>query len=272
MALSEKAKSQLAGLWGSYDFWLIRDRHFATASDMVERFLEKYEAWWSRSDSEYVHHPKEVRRLLTEWAERKLANIATTNSMETIRTNIMFKQLHYGDGSINFGSVGTNWKKKTEIAKEIALYKPWSLAHAAAVHGGRSNLRLHLERILAVSNSPSEKKFFEGWWNLTDDTDRPMLFPQVWGHTSGKLWQKVSEDEAVPMHFDFGLVNVVKRTKTLIDCEPLHFHQGEARDQLERDRQNVAAKEGWLLHRFTYVDVMERLTSCFENLEDELYY
>jgi hypothetical protein len=41
MALSDSATNSLAGLWGSYDFYLISDGHFKNASDMVERFLDR---------------------------------------------------------------------------------------------------------------------------------------------------------------------------------------------------------------------------------------
>jgi len=53
MALSDSAIKSLAGLWGSYDFYLIRDRHFKTASDMVERFLERYQPRWKKSPRDF---------------------------------------------------------------------------------------------------------------------------------------------------------------------------------------------------------------------------
>jgi hypothetical protein len=136
MALSDQANNSLAGLWGSYDFYLIRDRHFTTASDVVEHFLDRYQPRWKRSNrdigKEFLAHPKAVRELLTEWAEKKLAVVADSEALQTLQSNIMFKQLLYDDGTINFGSVGTNWKKKVEIAAELAHYKPWSVAHATA--------------------------------------------------------------------------------------------------------------------------------------------
>jgi hypothetical protein len=49
MPLTRKAHSSLAGMWGSYDFELIRDKHFVTASDLVERFLDKYIPLWASS-------------------------------------------------------------------------------------------------------------------------------------------------------------------------------------------------------------------------------
>lgn len=70
MALSTQARQSLAGLWGGYDFYLIRDHHFKTASDMIERFLEKYQPLWSKSprptDAEFARNPKEVRGLLSD--------------------------------------------------------------------------------------------------------------------------------------------------------------------------------------------------------------
>jgi hypothetical protein len=277
MALSEEARGRLVGLWGSYDFCLIRDRHFVTASDMVERFLEKYQASWPKSrhpvDAELANHPNSVRRLLTEWAEHKVAKVAESDSAETIRTHIMCKQLLYGRSqSINFGSMGTNWKTKAEIARELALYRPWSVAHAAAVLGDRKKLRRQMEAIVKVSGSPSEQRFFDAWWELTDDMDRPMLFPQVQGHTSGKFWLNVSEKRVVPIHFDFGFINVVTRSKVLVECDSRKYHSDEARYQSDRDRQNVAAKGGWSVRRFTYEDIMKRTTQCFDNLVDDLSY
>jgi hypothetical protein len=199
MALDEAALRSLAGLWGSYDFYLIRDRHFKTASDMVERFLEIYEHRWKHSSrvpyADFAKNAKQVRELLTEWAEKKLASIIEDESFSTIQSNVMFKQLHYAQESINFGSIGTNWKKKVEIASELAQYKPWSVAHAAATFDGRKKLRKHMEAILDEVGTSRERSFFEGWWDLTDDKDRPMLFPQVFGHTTGSYFFKSPRTE-----------------------------------------------------------------------------
>jgi hypothetical protein len=183
MALSDSATNSLAGLWGSYDFYLIRDQHFKTASDMVERFLDRYQPRWKKSsreiDKEFVNHPKAVRELLTKWAEKKLAGVMESEALPTLQSNIMFKQLLYDGETINFGSIGTNWKKKVDIAAELTQYKPWSVEHASANLGGRKKLRKHVESILADSGSSREAKFFEAWWGLSNDDDRPMLFPQV---------------------------------------------------------------------------------------------
>jgi hypothetical protein len=268
MALSEAAQNKLKGLWGSYDFWLIRDHHFGSASDMADRFLEKYEAHWSKSqrstDRELATRPKQVRNLVTEWAERKLERMAEEQSIATLQTNIMFKQLHFGrSDTINFGSIRANWKKKTEIAEELERYKPWSVAHAAAAFGGKNEMLRHM-RTLIPSSASAQRKFFDGWWDLANDLDCPMLFPQVHGHTTGKLWLKVSEDKSIPLHFDFGLVNVMNKTKVLIECN------GEI--DLEDGREAVAEEGGWWLYRFTSRQITNKLVECFEEIEDDLRY
>ena len=100
MPLTESARKRLAGMWGSYDFSLIRDKHFVTASDLVERFLEHYERLWPGSheplDHELACKPQAIRVLLAEWAQRKLDRVIQAESVETIRAHIMFKELHYG--------------------------------------------------------------------------------------------------------------------------------------------------------------------------------
>jgi hypothetical protein len=277
MPLTESAKKRLAGLWGSYDFSLIRDKHFVTASDLVERFLEHYEGFWPGSheplDHELARKPKAVRVQLAEWAQRKLDRVVEDESVETIRAHIMFKELHYGRGhTISFGARGLNWKRKTEIAAELALYRPWSIEHAMAVLGGRARLHRHMRQIVERSGSPSELGLFDAWWNLTQETDRPMLFPQVQGHTSGKFWQKVSDDEVIPMHFDFGLVNVTTRAKALMECDSRRYHSQDQRYQADRDRQNIAEREGWSVRRFTYEDITGRVEYCLDNLCDHLFY
>jgi hypothetical protein len=276
MALSEEAKQSLAGLWGSYDFYLIRDRHFKTASDMVERFLETYQHSWSRAPrpigAEFAKNPRQVHDLITEWAEKKLTVVTENDSIRTIQANVMFKQLLYGQESINFGSTGTNWKKKTEIAKELRSYKPWSIAHAAATAGGKTRLRKHMESIIKASGSSSEKALFEGWWDLTDEEDRPMLFPQVWGHTSGKLWLLVSKEKTIPAFFSFGLINVLTRTKIVIQCEPRPSQIDADAEKAMMIKRNLAANEGWLVFQFSYDDVRDNLPECFESIEDYLHY
>jgi hypothetical protein len=239
---------------------------------MVERFLEFNLPRWRRAarsgDVEFLNNLPEVRTILTEWAEKKLNSTTADDSGRTIQANIMFKQLLYGRETINFGSVSTNWNKKTEIAEELERYKPWSIAHASGVLGGTSQLHEHAVSIIETS---SEATFFEGWWELTDEVDRPMLFPQVWGHTSGKLWLE-SGDKMFPAFFSFGLVNVVSRTKLLIQCEPESSKVTPEWEENLNAKQNVAAQGGWLTFRFSNHEVINNLQNCFDRLEDYLIY
>ena len=96
---------------------------------MVERFLDRYQLRWKRSsrdiDREFANHPEAVRELLTGWAEKKLAGVTASEALPTLQSNIMFKQLLYDGETINFGSIGTTWKKKVDIADELTHYKPW---------------------------------------------------------------------------------------------------------------------------------------------------
>ena len=215
----------------------------------------------------------EVRRLLYSWASTKIERIIQESSTETVRTHIMFKQLHYSDyETVNFGSIGTNWKNKPEIAKELRQYRPWSIDHAIATFESKKTLYQHIVAIVTKTKSPTEKKFFTEWWNLRDLTDRPMLFPQVMGHTSGKFFQQISEDKSAPLHFDFGLINVVTRHKVLIECDSRRYHSQDRDYQADRDRQNIAERGGWSVRRFTYEDVMRKIDQCFENLQPDLFY
>ena len=277
VSLSRRAHSRLAGLWGSYDFNLIRDKHFVNEADFAERFLEKYTAYWSQShndvDLELARKPKAVRRLIADWARSKLQKILAQESSETLQTHIMFKQLHYGSSSvIGFGSDGTNWRKKKEIAEELLLYRPWSIDHAIDRIGNREALRRHFRQIVRCSNSPSEIMFFDAWWALSRDGNRPALFPQVHGHTSGKLWRPISQDDVIPLHFDFGLVNVVACQKLIIEIDSRRYHSHDEKYQADRDRQNIAEVAGWSVRRFTYQDVAERTDYCFTNIAPLLYY
>lgn len=275
MALSEEAKRSLAGLWGGYDFYLIRDRHFATASDMVERFLEKYETRWKGSDQPiyvgFAKNPNEVRQLLEEWAEKRIALATNNDSVATIYANIMFKRLYFDDSSLNFGSVGNGWKKKTEIAEELDRYKPWSVAHAVASIGGSKELRHEMRHIITTHGSSAELVFFEGWWKLTKNEDRPMLFPQVWGNTSGKIWRVIGE-RAFPEFFSFGLVNVRSRTKIAIQVEPEQSALGAATRKKLAAKRNLASKEDWLTFQFTHNDVTNHLPQVLDSLKEYMDY
>jgi hypothetical protein len=72
MALSGRAQQRLAGLWGSYDFHLIRDSHFLTSEEFLERFLHRVDSQWRRSadpiDQELAANLRDVRHLLSGWA------------------------------------------------------------------------------------------------------------------------------------------------------------------------------------------------------------
>lgn len=276
MALSTKAIKSLSGLWGSYDFYLIRDRHFKTASDMVERFLDVYQCRWTNSsrplDIEFKTNAKQVLTLLTEWAEKKLSVVISNDSIQTLQSNIMFKELHYSREAISFGASGLNWRTKIEIASELKKYKPWSVAHAAEMTGGKTALQQHMRSIVKREGAPVETIFFEGWWNLMKDIDRPMLFPQVWGHTSGKLWLNIPQEaKPRPAIFSFGLVNVVSKSKVLIQCDTQARHSVlEARKIVLK--QNLAANNGWLVFQFGHAQINNNLTECFDTIKDYLYY
>ena len=277
MALSDAAKTSLAGLWGGYEFYLIRDQHFNNAAEIVDRFIEHYQSMWQRlrrpADVEFLNNPEEVRSLLMPWAEEKLSRTEADDSLSALEANILFKQLLYDQETINFGSIGTNWKKKTEIAKELEQYRPWSMAHAAAALGGKGKLRQHVISIIDESGSSfAEKMLFNGWWELSEDIDRPMLFPQVWGHTSGKLWLQTPNEKFFPAFFSFGLINVLNRAKLLIQCEPEASKIDGRWKEAMNLKRNLAVTGSWLVFQFSYDEVMNNLQSCFERLGGYLAY
>jgi hypothetical protein len=106
MALSDAEKTLLAGMWGGYEFYLIRDQHFNNAAEIVNRFIEHYQPMWQRlrrpADVEFLKNPEEVRSLLMPWAEEKLRRTEADDSLSAIEANILFKQLLYGQEKINF--------------------------------------------------------------------------------------------------------------------------------------------------------------------------
>jgi hypothetical protein len=130
----------------------LRDVQASELARNDDQFLDRYQIWWNKSPQRahevFAANPQWVRKRLTEWAEKKLASVIEAGSLDSFKTNIMFKQLLYADDAINFGSSKTNWKKKIEIVEELKLYKPWSMVHAAAFLGGRAKLRKHVEAIL----------------------------------------------------------------------------------------------------------------------------
>lgn len=310
MTLPAEAKNRLSGLWGAYDFTIVKDKHFPTAEDLASNFLERYVSLWTKAkqlieagapvekldalyrkvsmalndpdvfiiDQELLAHEPEVARLINEWARRKLERIMQDSAVETIRTHIMCKGINYGrDFCMYFGTNGTSWKKKSEIAQLLRQYRPWSVDHAIAEWGGGRQLYDHMTAIVRASKSPTEIELFTKWWELTDSTDRPMLFPQVGGDTRGPFWMEVYDGRLrtlrnVRIRFDFGLVNVVTRKKLLIECDSRRYHSNDPDYQADRDRQNIAVDYGWSIKRFTYEDVMKRLDKCFESIGEDLYY
>ncbi len=99
-----------------------------------------------------------------------------------------------------------------------------------------------------------------------------MLFPQVWGHTTGKLFVTDAQERTFPAKFSFGLVNVVSRSKLLIQCLPKSSSIDAAAQTLLTQKRELATKEGWLVFDFTNSQVKNDLTKCFEVLEDFLTY
>jgi very-short-patch-repair endonuclease len=310
MTLRAEARNRLSGLWGAYDFNIVRDKFFLTSPDLAENFLEKYLPLWSKAkrliesgtpiekleeiylkvntslnnpdafriDQELLAHESEVKRLIYEWAGKKLERIVQESSVETLLTNMMCKGIHYGqDFRIYFGTNGTSWKKKSDIAQLLRQYKAWSVAHAVAELGGKQQLYDHMISIVKASQSPTELELFSKWWELTDSTDRPMLFPQVGGDTRGTFRmdlynERFNNMRNVRIRFDFGLVNVVTRKKVLIECDSRRYHSSDPHYQADRDRQNIAVDYGWTIKRYTYEDVMKRLDRCFESIGEDLHY
>ena len=274
MAISEAARRRLAGQWGSYDFRLIRDRHHVIASEMTENFLDTFLPQWSRSglplDRELATNVIDVRVHLDEWAPDKLRRIKQGQEDVTLLESVMFKHLHYGNRQqISFGCIGNNWKPKAEIAEELKLYRPWSVRHASAIAGGRDRLYREMRRIVERTTSPTEMELFDAWWGFSDSLDRPMLFPQVNGHTSGRFWLR-ADQRVVPLHFDFGLVNCETKAKIIVECDSRRYHSQDQAYQRDRTRQNVAEKLGWSVRRFTFEDVMLRLDQNLTNLEPDI--
>jgi hypothetical protein len=124
---------------------------------------------------------------------------------------------------------------------------------------------------LADAGSSREAEFFEAWWGLSNDDDRPMLFPQVWGHTTGKMWIP-SNQTAFPAKFSFGLVDVTSRSKVLIQCLPKPSSIDAEAQSLLAEKRNLAAQGGWLLFEFPSSQVKSDLDSCFNVIEDFLTY
>lgn len=304
MSLSDKAAKRLAGLWGAYDNRLIKEKHFLTDADLAEKFLEHYTGVWRRAkalldedpndvrleefyppspdgghrararlDQELLGCVNEIRGTVYEWARRKIDRMTEEASTETLGARLMFKKLYYGKGqSLSFG-MAKGLKSKLEIARTLRRHRPWSIDHAIEGAGGEKHLFEHMTKIVAGSNSPSEKRLFSEWWRLSERTDRPMLFPQVSGTSQGYFrLTDATAGTSFALHFDFGLVNVETHSKILIECDSRRYHSNDSAYQNDRDRQNVAALLGWKVLRWTYEDVDQRLGEMLNSIDDELFY
>jgi hypothetical protein len=274
MKLSESAQRRLAGKWGGLEASLIRDSHFPTSSDLVEKFISKNMFQWQNSDDltdqELFSNLPVVREVVEKWAERRISIIQSSQSEDALRAPLMFKTLLFSKSEqIHFASDGHNWLGKADIAKELSRYRPWSIRHAAAFYGGLSQLQKKMRRIVIATKSPTELKFFDFWWQMESNLDRPMLFPQVWGTVGGKFWLDI-EGKHLPVHFDFGFVNSENKSKILIECDSMKYHSGSREYQLDRDRQNVAERLGWSVRRFTFQDVDRTIEKCFKNLYPDI--
>lgn len=135
MTLSISARQRIAGLWGAYEHRIIKEKHYPTAADLAEKFMERQLDIWraaerllgedpsggslsaiyrgtensdhittARLDQELLRHETEIRELVYEWASRKITRVNDTESVKTLRTHLMFKKLYYGHGeSMYFG-------------------------------------------------------------------------------------------------------------------------------------------------------------------------
>jgi hypothetical protein len=257
--ISEEARRRLAGMWGAYDFRIIRDKHFATASDLAENFLEYYTTQWRKAiepdandphyqgmyrlmpsmlpslkeeyrlDQELLVNEQEVRGLINEWAERRFAK-RNPESLTVTTAHIMFRCLHYGHGDQAICFNGGDWSSKAALAEKLKMYKPWSIAHVID-EIGKDNLYDHMISIVRRSKSPTEERLFENWRKLSPSRDRPMLFPQVSGHTGGRFYLRITDHYSTYIHFDFGLVNVLNKKKLLIECDSKRYHSKDDRYQ-----------------------------------------
>jgi hypothetical protein len=97
-----------------------------------------------------------------------------------------------------------------------------------------------------------------------------MLFPQLWGHTTGKLWITDTKDRSFPATFSFGLVNVVSRSKVMIQCLPKTSSIDATVQALLTQKRELASGHGWLVFEFTNSRVKNELNECFDALEDFL--
>jgi hypothetical protein len=67
-------------------------------------------------------------------------------------------------------------------------------------------------------------------------------------------------------------VNVVSRSKILIQCLPKASTITTAAQDLLTQKRDLASGHGWLVFEFTNSQVKNELNECFEALEDFLTY
>lgn len=116
----------------------------------------------------------------------------------------------------------------------------------------------------------SNLAIFDEWWNYSRKTDRPMLFPQVMGHTSGKFFYPISKDRYKPLFFSFGLVNVEKEKKILIDIEninPLYINNGNK----QKKKTHIAKENGWIITKLSVNDI-NNPKNCIDKLKLYIFY
>jgi hypothetical protein len=96
-------------------------------------------------------------------------------------------------------------------------------------------------------------------------------FPRCGAHTTGELWLH-SNETAFPAEFSFGLVNVVSRSKVLIQClpKPSQLDAG-AQSQLTQKR-NLDVQNGWLLFEFSNSQLKDDMDACIDSLDEFLTY
>jgi hypothetical protein len=87
--LSDSATNSLTGLLGSYDFYLIRDRHFKTASDIVERFLDRYQLRWKKSSREINSISCKVP-LMENITRKDAGRIVSVRDVRTLTTCVRY--------------------------------------------------------------------------------------------------------------------------------------------------------------------------------------
>lgn len=267
VSLSDHAMHRLQGQWGGYENEIKRVAHFPTTMSLVSRFLVRHAHGWQLgldpADAEFLANQRDVRQLLTAWAERKLQELYASGTDAVLKESILFKQLHYGNrATLNFGSAGVNWKKRDAIADELRLYRPWSIAHFVACDGENEALP-HARLLVEEHGSPAQLAIFDCWATIVETRDRPMLFPQVLGATGEKFFRELPGGHAAPVIFDFGIVNVARGRKILIEVG------SGIRDE---DRWRIPERSGWLVLGFSEEFAQDHPDACLAQLGNALHY